>query len=547
MGADKIHPGLLHLMERRRDKKMTRREFVRFAALLGVSAAGPATLWPGGLRKARADEGKIRRGGILKVASSLSPIRHPAVIDWIEPSNLLRQTGEYLTYTDHHNVTHPYLLESWKASADLKTWTLRLKKGVRFNNGDELTADDAAFSFAQWLDPDVGSSMIGLIGGYLSPSGVEKTGKYQLKLHLDRPEVGVPEHLFHYPAIVLNHRTFEGDFMKAPHGTGPYTIEEYREGELCRLKRRKDYREKGADGKPLPYLDGMDFVDMGGKVEEYVSALQSRKVHIADPGSTHSLQIYEGVKSDFRIFIESIPSANTHVLRMRVDRPPWDDNRVRTALKLCQHREKMLALAYHGEGVLGGDFHVCPIHPEYCEKPLPKFNPEKARALLKEAGYTNGLDVRLTLGDNMERYGKILKSDSKKAGFRMELDLMPPGEYNRRWKEPALGITGWKGRPLGGMALSLGYTADKSGNPVPWNETRWSDPEFDRLLKEANGTLDMERRGKIFCKLEDIQMKRGSIGLAWWDNSWLIMTGDVRGASPHPSGYMTFNEAWLSK
>ena len=153
--------------------------------------------------------------------------------------------AEYLTYTDGDNVTHPYLLENWEASADLKTWTLNLRKGIKFNNGDEFTADDVVFTMNQWLNKDVGSSMMGMIGPYLDNTGIEKTSKYQVKLHLKTAEIAVPEHLFHYPAMILNSRTFQGDFIKAPHGTGPYVIDQYVEGERCLLKTPERLLEKG--------------------------------------------------------------------------------------------------------------------------------------------------------------------------------------------------------------------------------------------------------------------------------------------------------------
>ena len=76
--------------------------------------------------------------------------------------------------------------------------------------------------------------MLGLVGKYLDSTGIEKTGQFQVKLHLKHPELAVPEHLFHYPAIVCNHKTFEGDFIKKPHGTGPYTLESfYRANAAC--------------------------------------------------------------------------------------------------------------------------------------------------------------------------------------------------------------------------------------------------------------------------------------------------------------------------
>jgi peptide/nickel transport system substrate-binding protein len=97
------------------------------------------------------------------------------------------------------------------------------------------------------------------------------------------------------------------------------------------------------------------------------------------------------------------------------------------------------------------------------------------------------------------------------------------------------------------MVLGLGYTADAEGNPVSWNETRWVDEEFNTLLEQANGTYDVEERRKIFCKLEDIQMTRGSIGIPFWRNVWMVMRKRVQGAKPHPNLYMLFNDVWLEQ
>jgi len=92
---------------------------------------------------------------------------------------------------------------------------------------------------------------------------------------------------------------------------------------------------------------------------------------------------------------------------------------------------------------------------------------------------------------------------------------------------------------------NLAYIADDAGKPVPWNETRWVDKEYTALLKEANGTLDVEKRRKIFCKLEKIQQDRGSIGIAFWINVWTIAGKRLQAMKPHPSLYIKLDEAWL--
>ena len=235
---------------------------------------------------------------------------------------------------------------------------------------------------------------------------------------------------------------------------------------------------------------------------------------------------------------------------MCVDMNPWSDNNVRLALKLCQNREKILALSYLGQGLLGQDTHVYPKHPEYCDKPIPKYDPERAQKLLQEAGYPNGLEVNLAVGSDwtdVVRYAEILKEDAAPAGFKISIQTMPASQYWEKWTEVDLGITPWAHRSLGTMTMTLAYTADAEGKPAAWNETRWVDQEFNQLLAQANGTLNVEERRKIFCKLEDIQMERGSIGIPFWRNVWMVASTKVQGLKAHPGLYMLFNDVWLKQ
>lgn len=544
-----FHLRLEELTDQLATGSVNRREFVRYACLLGVSAAAASQI-VGLTAASTVFAASPRRGGTLKVACPVYKLTHPAQTSWLQQSNLLRQVAEYLTVTDRDNITHPLLLKNWEASADLRTWTLNLRKGVKFNNGDAFSADDVVFTAKMWLDKDVGSSIKGLMGDYLDASGIEKVNAHQVRLHLKRPEIGVPEHLFHYPAVILNHRTFEGDFIKRPHGTGPYTIETYREGDRARLAARRDYWQKGADGRPLPYLDAIEYVDMGTEMASQIAAIQAGDIDFIDIGDSPGTDVFKALKDDSRVVINACPSAQTRVLRMRVDTKPWDDVRVRQALKLCQHHEKIRALAFFGEGLLGQDIHVYQKHPEYARVPENKYEPEKARELLKSAGYPNGLDVNLSISSgwvDVVRYAEILKEDAKPAGFRIQLQTMPTSQYWEKWTEVPLGITPWTHRPLGTMVLNLAYTCDAEGSPVPWNESRWVDKEFSALLSDANRTLDVDDRRKIFVKLEDIQRKRGSIGIPYWRNIWFSARKAVHGVLAHPSGYTLFNEVWKDK
>jgi peptide/nickel transport system substrate-binding protein len=556
---EKIHPGIPEAFSLLEQGRITRREFLRQATLLGMSAVAASSVLAGcqteepteAPMEEEAEEeaptSGITRGGTLKVGTQIQKVTHPAQFSWIMPTNIIRQVAEYLTYTDGNNITHPYLLENWQVSDDLKTWTLNLRQGIMHNNGDEFNADDVIFSIGQWLDDDVGSSIKGLMS-YLSPDGIERVDDYTVRLNLDRAEIAVPEHLFHYPAMILNHRTFEGDFIKAPHGTGPYTLEEYREGEYARVKARDDYWQTGADGEPLPYLDGMEFIEMGEELSAWIAAIQAGEVDYLDLGDSNPVEAFQALKDNPDINVQGIGTAQTRVLRMRVDQEPWTDEKVRMALKLCQNHEKILNLAYFGEGLLGQDFHVSQVHPEYCEKPDPAYDPEQAKQLLEEAGYPDGLDVELAVGSgwpDIVSYAEILKEDAAAGGFNITLNTMPNSQYWEQWTEVALGITPWTHRPLGTMVLNLAYIADEEGNPAAWNETRWIDEEFTELLFEANGTLDVEARRELFCELEQIQYDRGPVGIPFWRNVWFVSRNNVKDVPPHPTYYMLFNEVWM--
>ena len=174
-------------------EKLSRREFLRFAALLGLSTTTAAHLFHWALPGQAM--GAVY-GQKLRIAGLLPETGHPAKNLSIPASQVLRQVAEYLTYTDENNITHPFLLDRWVVSDDLKTWSLHLKKNIFFNNGQAFTADDVIFSIEQWLSPDINSPMKSLLGDCLAPSGIEKIDPHLVVLYLNHPDLELPEKLF---------------------------------------------------------------------------------------------------------------------------------------------------------------------------------------------------------------------------------------------------------------------------------------------------------------------------------------------------------------
>jgi len=549
---EKIHPAIPDAYDQLQDGRISRREFLRLSTLLGMSAgmAGIAASMgtPVLAAKPKVPAAAVKRGGTLRVATQVPAVDHPARFSWVYDANQFRHVFEYLTETDGDNITRPLLLESWEASEDLKTWTLKLNQGIKWTNGDEFVAEHVKFNFGEWLNPDTGSSILGLWEGFLTIDGVEVADDYTVILNLAGPLLAVPEQLFHYPAQIM-HPSFDGDITSGKNpSTGPYVLDEYVAAERVRVVSRyangdDGYWQMGEDGNPLPYLDAIEWIDLGNDQTAHVAALIGGQVdNIYDP----QVDTFLALRNADNVNVIPIGTSRARVLRFRVDQEPWTDNNARLAVKMCQDRQKILDNAYFGEGPLGHDFHVCPIHPDYAPMDVPEYDPDGAAALLAESGL-EGLSFEIAVGTgwpDVVAFAETLQQDAKAAGIDITLNTMPSSAYWDLWTETAVGITPWTHRPLAVMVLPLAYIGDAEGNPVPWNESRWVDEEFSALLLEAQGTLDVEARRVIMADIQKIQMERGSIAIPYWLGSWAISNPAFVGIKAHPTTYNLWREVW---
>ncbi len=548
MNKKRLHPIVPEMQSKLEKGRITRREFLRVSSLLGVSAATANFMASKALDEPLVAAAKtlsaadIKRGGTYRIATRVPRVDDPSRFAWVEGANILRNVCEYLTYIDPQSITHPWLLESWSANDDVDEWTLNVRQGIQFNDGSPFDANDVIFNLKRWLDEEVGSSMMGVLGSYLSADNIELVDDFTIKLYFDEPNIGFPEHVYDYSAQIVS-RNFEGDILEAPVGTGPFLLESYQETERAVLKRNPNYWRMGADGEALPYLDELIYFDLGEDQSAWLAALEADQVDRVFNPLPEQLEAFRRMD---HVKIISGPTAATYVVRMRSDQAPFDNNLVRQALKKCQDREKILELAHYGEGALSTDAHVSPAHPAYAEKPIPEYDPEGSKALLAEAGYPDGLDVTITAMSNTPEgiIATTLAETAAAGGFNMIVDLVPASQYWENWTELTLGVTVWGHRPLDTQALRLAYTMDADGNPVAWNESKWVDQEFDDLLAQAEKTLDVEARREIMSKLMDIQIERGSVGISFWRNAWIVTNKKFQDVPFEPNTFNNFAAIW---
>lgn len=570
-GSGRVHPLVEVAVEDLRKRRCDRRDFLRTVCLLGVGSAtayamAGRILGEHLVEPARAQQGMPKKGGILRVSMAVQEMADPALFDWVEKSNQSRQIVEYLTYTSPDNVTRPYLAERWEPSDDLRSWVFHLRKGVKWSNGDDFTADDVVFNFNRWLDPKTGSSNIGLFAGLTEeydtgekdadgkpkmgkrarPNAVEKIDDHAVRLNFVNPILSVPENLFNYPTAML-HRDFEKngrDLSKAPIGTGPYTLAEFAVGEKCILKRTgQPYWGENLDDPFLGgvYLDEIHYYDHGPASTAQLAAFASGQV---DMIYEFDIASYDMAASIPNSEIYEARTAQTATMRMQADKKPFDDHRVRRAIQICCDAPVYRELIYRGRGDVGEHHHVSPIHPEYFPLPPLKADPEQARKLLAEAGHPDGLTVTIDCGNTngpwQQQVCEIFKEQLAKAGITLNINIMPAEQYWQIWDQTPFGITAWTHRPLGTMVLSLGY---RTG--VPWNETHLASREFDEALNVAEAIVDIEERRKAMEKVEQILQDSAVLVQPLWQPKFFVASNKVHDLQAHPTQYHLFQRVWI--
>ena len=560
------HALLPKLCDQLRDGSMNRREFIRCATLLGLAAATAyaiagvaAPAMAGDTLPFPAPDPGAKRGGKLRIGEMVARMEDPATYNWNEMANQTRPILEYLTMVGPDNVVRPMLLESWTPSADLKTWTLHVRSGVMWHNGDELNAEHVAWNIRRWSDPGLGSSNLGLstfaaltefTGEKDSKgrpvrralkNGVELLDSRTVRLNLAKPVLSVPEDCGEFCTLVA-HPSFKAPLSRNPIGTGPYTLAELRVGDRCILKRVF----KTTDGRDFHYWGGEVFLDeihfYHYEQENQTAALASGSVDAIYELPVEQIELAQSIPG---ARILSVETAQTLCCRMQVDVKPFDDIRVRRAVVKAADNAAIKRLVFGEHGTVAHNFHVAPVHPEYFPLPPVLRDVAGARQLLKQAGYERGIDLTIVVGNNdgpwQQAACEALRDQVKEAGINLAVNVVPATKFWEIWTKVPFGATSWAHRPLGTMALAQAYRTGAS-----WNESHYSDTEFDKALSDAEASIDVQIRKAKMQKVEKILQDAAVVVQPMWRPVFILAAGRVHGYSAHPARQMQLTKVWMS-
>ncbi len=436
-----------------------------------------------------------QHGGILKygiASTSITVGVDPHVIQGDRTGWVLGQITESLLNYDKDMNTVPWLAESWDISDDAKTYTFHLRKGVRFHNGREMRATDVKYSFERILDPNTGSRRRKNLEVI---DHIEIIDEYTTRVVLKSPLSAFLTYLVGaYGAIIPKESCGADGKVTHPVGTGPFTFVEWVKNDHLTLQKNTDYWIKG-----IPYLDGIIFKPLPDEAVR-LTALRTGAVDI-----THSLPekmlpiLTKKVNKEFTLQI--LPGVSWRMLIFNNRKPPFDNKKLRQAVNYAIDREELNDALTWGFGTVKNQIWPKDSFWHMGGSPV-KQDIKKAKQLLGEAGYADGVDLLLEVKPNFQPVAEVIQDQLKKSGIRLKLGVLDWASLKPKMKnyeyQMVVSGAGWYSDP--DARYGRFYASD---GPANYFAGGYTDAMIDELLKKGRGEKDPLMRKQIYQEVFD--------------------------------------------
>ncbi len=394
----------------------------------------------------------------------------------------------------------PMLAESWELQPDQVTWVFKLRKGVKFSDGSPFTAEDVKFSIDR-VRKYLPKYLVATV------KDVEVVDPHTVKFITKAPDGVMPDNLAKVCMMSKAYTTKVGDeaVNLKPMGTGPYVLVEWVKEDHITLAPNKHYWGKA------PAVSNVRFRPITNAATR-TAALLTGEIDIAEDIPVRDVPRVEKTKG-----IDVVKKAGRRLMYMHIDgtreptpaieggKNPMKDLRVRQAISMGIDRNTIVKVTMNGNGYPTGQLILEGKRGYLPGLPVPAYNPEKARQLMKQAGYEKGFTVRMDAPNgrypNDAQVAQAIASQLAKIGVKIDLMLHPKStffDYIRPGDKSSLVMTGWAEEvDTGALGNVLFYSRGKNPAKGPSNRCFYSNAAYDKLLDEADSTADIAKRAKL--------------------------------------------------
>ncbi len=503
----------------------SRREFLQVFAAGAAAAVGTIALEFAPL----AHIARAQADNTLRVAWLTPATLDPRSASGDAEIAVLNAVYDYLIETDAAANLVPRLAASWDLSDDGLTYTLQIRDDATWHDGSAVTVDDVLWTI-QWHQ-DSESTVASLLSSVESVAAGEGNS---LVVSLSEPNPDFLYNLTDNKFVIL--KADSENIGEAFNGSGPFILEEMIPGDRAILSANANYWG-GA-----PAIDRLEFIYFDDQ-QAGIAAVQGGSADGILRMDNPSFLAFSG---DVNFNAVDIPTSGHHLARIRADRAPGNDVRVRQAFKLATDRQAIWERVQLGFGALGKDSPIGPAFGQYflADAEPPARDTEAAAALLAEAGYSDGLDMTLHVPNSgsWPDLAQALAAQWEPAGIRVEIQLEDENSYwVEDWMQVDLGVTGWGARPTAQLYLDLAYHSE-----APWNESHYSDARVDELIELARSSFDEAERTAAYHEIQQILLDTGPVVVPYFFAQFMVLAGHVSGVALHPfAGRTNFNNASL--
>ena len=417
---------------------------------------------------------------------------------------------------------------SWSANDDFTVWTFKIRPGILFHNGREMTAEDVKFSTDRVLDPETASFYI---RRFDSMESVEVTDSETLVVTFSAPTPRAEELFFTHVNAIMPSEAIE-NMNTDPVGSGPYRLKEHRPGEVTILERNTDYWEDG-----LPYLDEIHMIP----IEDETSRLAALRAGEVDWIRNPPRAEIESLQADESLNVQVLPSSWVDYFKMNIDKPPLDNLNVRLAIAMAIDRDAANQRALFGLGAPAFTL-VPPLSNVPLDINPPPYDPDAARALIEQEGVV-GFDLELMAHDvaHIGALAESVAADLQAIGINAVAAPTEDGLWIERWVD-----RDWQMASSAGISF-IDPEPRSAGIASETDNTGYRDPDITALLAQGAALSDTAERSVIYSEAWNKYLNEGATTVALTAAPYAVaMSNAVQGFPMFPEQQQRWEGAWLA-